>query len=391
MSYSSDRAKLPRVVLVGPGPKQVGGLATFLDILLFSDYLKERYELIHLDTTRGKRGEGIASRFALINLVYFLRQSMILFWILLTRRPQILHLPLTSYWAFWKDTAFVILARILGVKVVAHLHGGLFDQYYRESQPLVQRLIGWSMSQANVVVALSERWKCFLLEEVRPNLRVEVVPNSVDRMFARQAEMGNKPKSEENIILFVGGLGHRKGVFDILKAIPAVAASQPSAYFIFAGQEESRGEWVKIETVCSENDLTNKVEFPGFVTGQAKLDLFLRAAVFLLPSYGENLPYSLLEAMSMGVPVITTPVGAIPEIVEEGINGFLIQPGDTQALAEKILLLLGDPGRRAAICRANIEKIKKDYLPETAMLRFDAIYRNLLEENEQSVWKKIAE
>jgi glycosyltransferase involved in cell wall biosynthesis len=367
-----------RILIVGPGPTQVGGLATFLDILLTSEYMQRRYEMIHLDTTRGKLGEGIASRFALINLIYFLRQSTVLVWIRLTRRPQILHVPLTSFWAFWKDTAFILLARTLGMKVVSHLHGGLFDSYYRESRPWVKRLIGWSMSQSDVVIALSERWKRFLLQEVKHDLRVEVVPNSVDRMFAEATETTTKPNWEEKIVLFVGGLGHRKGVYDILKAVPLVGQTWPSVHFIFAGKEEAKGEWVEIEKVYLENNLANYVQFLGYVTGQAKLDLYLKATVFILPSYGENLPYSVLEAMATGLPVITTPVGAIPEIVEEGCNGFLIQPGDYQALAKRISTVLGDQALQAAMSNANKEKIKKEYLPEVSMSRLDSIYRDLL-------------
>jgi glycosyltransferase involved in cell wall biosynthesis len=123
------------------------------------------------------------------------------------------------------------------------------------------------------------------------------------------------------------------------------------------------------------------VYFLGQVTGQAKLELYSRASLFLLPSYGENLPYALLEAMSIGLPVITTPVGAIPELVKEGCNGFLINPGDYQTLAERILRILDDPSIQEKMRQANIEKIKREYLPQAAMVRFDDIYKKLLSES----------
>ena len=375
----------PKILLVGPGPSQVGGLATFLEIMFSSALLNSKYELVHLDTTRGKRGEGIASRFAFINILYLVRQSFELIWIGLTKRPRIMHVPLTSFWAFWKDTFFILLARALGMKVVAHLHGGVFDRYFRESRPWVRRLIGWSMSRADVVIALSEQWKKFLLEEVRADLCVEIVPNSVDRDFAHVSLEDTQPlRADRKTVLFVGGLGHRKGVYDILKAIPRVAEKHPSARFIFAGQEEARGEWDRIHEVCTENHLESYAQFPGCVTGLAKLDLFLRADVFVLPSYGENLPYSLLEAMAAGLPVITTPVGAIPEIVEDGINGFLIQPGDWEALAERTSLLLQHVGLRTVMSHANRNKVRHGFMPESAMERFDAIYKKLLTEKQSA-------
>ena len=369
----------PKILIVGPGPSQVGGLATFVEILLNSETLNKNYELIHFDITRGKRGDGIASRFAIINLFYLARQSLALIWVGLTKRPRIMHVPFTSFWAFWKDTFFILLARAFGIKVVAHLHGGVFDRYFRESHPWVRRLIGWSMSRADVVITLSEQWKKFLLEEVRPDLRVDVIPNSVDSAFAHASLEDTQPlRSDRKTVLFVGGLGHRKGVYDILKAIPRVAEKHPTVRFLFAGQEEARGEWERIEKVWSENHLEEHAQFLGCVTGLAKLDLFLRADIFLLPSYGENLPYSLLEAMAAGLPVVATPVGAIPEIVEEGRNGFLIPPGDVQSLAERIMQLLGDPRLRILMSHANREKIRHGYMPESSMTHFDTVYKKLL-------------
>ena len=376
--------KRPRVLVIGPGRTQVGGVATFVEIVRSSTYLKERYELIHMDTTRGPRGAGVASRFTLINILYFVRQSIVFLLIGFRSRPQIMHVLVTSFWAFWKNAAFILMARLLHMKVVAHLQGGVFDHYYRESSPLAQRLIGWVMRRSDVVVALSNRWRRFLVEEVRSDLNVEVVPNTVDAMFAQAIGKDNGHKGRDpNVVLFVGGLGHRKGIYDILKAVPLVVARQPHVRFLFAGKEEQRGEQAEIDRACAEANLNGTVQFLGEVTGQAKLDLFLNASVFILPSYGENLPFALLEAMCAGLPVITTPVGAIPELVEEGQNGFLIQPGDYHALADRIVRLLENASLRTAMAHANVERVRTGYLPDMAISRFDGIYGRLLSARRQ--------
>ena len=199
----------PRVLVVGPDPSQIGGVATFLGILLSSASLQEKYELIHLDTSRGKHGAGVEGRFAPINMIYFARQTVQFIKISLRDKPQIVHLPINYSWAFWKEAGFILLARILGMKVVAHLHEGVFDQYIRNSSSFSRRLIGWVMRRADVVIALSNRWRDFLLQEVRPDLNVEVVPNTVGPMFA-SAINKTKTASSEKIVLFVGGLGRRK-------------------------------------------------------------------------------------------------------------------------------------------------------------------------------------
>ena len=378
LSGAKVATNLPRVLVVGPGPAQIGGVTTFIQILASSPTIAEKYEVIRLDTTRASGHQGLESRLSLVNLKYFLYQTAQLITIAIKQRPQLIHLPITSRLAFWKEAAFMLIGKALGMKVVAHLHGGMFDLYYRQSSKTAQWLIGWILSQADVVIALSKRWQRFLIEEVRPNLSLEVVHNTVDPAFAQASkqEQGYS-KKRNNEVLFVGGLGHRKGVFDILQAVPTVRDAHPDVQFVFVGGEAARGNRDEIERRCKEADLDGAVRFLGPVTGPAKLQLFQRATLFILPSYGENLPYALLEAMAVGLPAVTTPVGAIPEIVEDGHNGFLIQPGDYAALARRIIQLLEDEPLRQRMGLANKRLIRDSYLPDVAMSQFVAIYDQL--------------
>jgi glycosyltransferase involved in cell wall biosynthesis len=373
---------LPRVLVVGPGPTQIGGVTTFIQILISSPTVAEKYELIRLDTTRLPGHLGLESRFSLLNLRYLLVQTIQLIIVILRKRPYLMHLPVTSLWSFWKATAYILIGRMLGVKVVAHLHGGVFDQYYRQSSKQVKWLIGWSLSRADIVIALSRQWQRFLIEEVRPDLHVEIVRNTVDVMFAQALKQYRDSCNVcTNEVLFVGGLGQRKGVFDILQAVPIVRAIQPDVIFVFIGGEAARGDRDEIDRRCEEAGLEGAVRFLGPVTGLAKLQLFQRATLFILPSYGENLPYSLLEAMAVGLPVITTPVGAIPEIIEDGHHGFLIQPGDYATLARRIIQLLEDKSLRQRMGLANRLLIQNSYQPDVAMTQLIAIYDQLQGKN----------
>ncbi len=379
-----EQAK-PRVVIVGPGRRMMGGVSTFVEMLLASHVLRERHDLIHLDTTRALRDIGLEDRFSLANLTYFFQQMFKFVEIAVKQKPRIAHFQVTSGLSFWKAGFFIILARFFGIKTIAHVHGGLFDQFYNNSQPLIKKMIGWQFRHSDYVITLSQKWKDFLLTEVDPQIKTGVVSNTVDTLFAEA--MRNPPAAVENkekIILFLGSLGKRKGVFDIIKAIPLVLEKHPEALFVFAGEEESRGEKSQIDQAVEEYGLSGKLRFVGRVSGDAKVELYQRSLFYLLPSYGENLPYSLLEAMAVGLPVITTPVGAIPEIISDGVNGFLIQPGDYQSLAECVICLLDDRDLRQKMSEANIEIISKDFLPEVAMKRIDDIYRRLEENHTES-------
>jgi glycosyltransferase involved in cell wall biosynthesis len=239
-------------------------------------------------------------------------------------------------------------------------------------------LIGWLLKQADVVIALSGEWQRFLLDEVRPDLRVVVLPNSVDAQFAAASEQDDTASRQAGkAVLFVGRLCQPKGVFDILHAAPAVLAAHPDAVFWFAGRAPEEQILEEMQRISKEMNLGSAVQFLGEITGQAKLDLFRQAALFVLPSYWEGLPYSLLEAMAVGLPVIATPVGAIPEMIEEGHHGFLIQPGDVAALAKRMIRLLEDQSLARQMGQANRDLIRDLYLPEAAMTRMVSIYAGL--------------
>jgi glycosyltransferase involved in cell wall biosynthesis len=367
----------PCVLVIGPNAAQIGGVATFLRILLSAEHLRERYELLHLDTSRGEAGRGLASTLAIVNLGYLIRQVVQFLQLCVSHKPQIVHLPINYSWAFWKEAVFIFLARLFGMKIVAHIHGGVFDQYYLSCSRFQKWLIAQILLQTDVVIALSNRWKDFLLENVHPHLNVEIVSNTVDHMFAKSMQSARTAVLEK-VVLFVGELGNRKGVFDILKAIPLVVASDKDVRFWFAGKEESQQVGDDIEQTCTSEGINEYVKFLGAVTGSSKMKLFQKATVFLLPSYGENLPYALLEAMSSGLPVIVTPVGAIPELVQDGLNGFIIDPGNHIALADRIAQLLNDPGLCQRMGAANRSVIRELYVPEVAIHRFDQIYSKLV-------------
>jgi glycosyltransferase involved in cell wall biosynthesis len=379
-SFPGERAAAnrPRVLVIGPGSAQPGGVTTFIRILMSSRLVEEKYELICLDTTRAAGDVPSAGRFSLRNLSYLLTQIYRLVLIAARQRPMVMHIAVTSGWSFWKGGAFLLIGKAFRIRSVAHLHGGSMRDYYWKCSRPIQRLIGWVLKQADVVIALSGQWQRFLLDEVRSDLCVVVIPNTVDTPFAAAAEQDDYPSRQSGKeVLFVGQLAQAKGVFDILRAVPLVLASHEDAVFLFAGGAHETRILAEMERYSAEASLDNAVQFLGEVTGQAKLDIFRRAALFVLPSFGEGLPYALLEAMAVGLPVITTPVGAIPEIIEDGHNGFLIQPGDHAALAKHIIHLLDDRPLGLRMGLANRQLIRDHFLPDVAMTKLVAIYDRL--------------
>jgi len=145
-------------------------------------------------------------------------------------------------------------------------------------------------------------------------------------------------------VLMMGRLGERKGTYDLLAAIPQVLARCPHTRFVLAGD----GDLERCRALVAAQPWRDRVVIPGWTSGDARLRLYREADLFVLPSYNEGLPMGILEAMSFGLPVVSTPVGGIPELVEHGRSGLLVQPGDVPALGDAICDLLSDVNRLAA-------------------------------------------
>jgi glycosyltransferase involved in cell wall biosynthesis len=367
-----------RILVVGPSPPSIGGVETFVQILLNSR-LADKYRLIHIDTTRKRSRPKNLNQVTLTSLYYLARQLAAVLVACIRQRPHIIHLPVTSGISFWKGATFILAGRLFGLKVVAHLHGGYFHEYFTEQNHHIQVAIRWVLSQASVVIALSENWRRFVQEEIRPSVPVWIVPNTVEEVFVDSMHRSKKPLTGgRKTVFFLGRLHESKGVFDILKAISLVLQERSDLRFVIAGPEQYAGIAAQMKEVCEQEGLGPYVQIPGPVMGQDKLDLFFSSSVFVLPSYVENFPYTVLEAMASGLPVITTPVGALPEVVEEGVNGFFITPGDYRALAERITLLARDERLREEMAEANRAKILERFIPETAIAELEKVYDELL-------------
>ena len=116
-----------------------------------------------------------------------------------------------------------------------------------------------------------------------------------------------------------------------------------------------------VKRICREDGIEHCVRLLGPVSGQEKIDTFMKSDMFILPTYAENMPNTILEAMAAGLPVISTAVGAIPELIHQGENGFLIEPGDYQDLANRIEMLMENRELRTMMGAKSLEKVKKKY------------------------------
>ncbi len=196
---------------------------------------------------------------------------------------------------------------------------------------------------------------------------IEIIQYPIDTaQFAPGPERAEPP-----LIFFVGRVERRKGAATLLRAIPSILAAYPDCQFIFAGKvnDDVREELAAVQSP--------RVQFLGPRPRDELIGYYQRAAVFVAPSLWDNSPNTVYEAMSCGVPVVASRVGGIPELVDDGVTGLLVPPGDSQALGDALCGLLGNRARREQMGRHGREKAVAQFAVDKIAARTLDFYRRI--------------
>jgi glycosyltransferase involved in cell wall biosynthesis/nucleoside-diphosphate-sugar epimerase len=159
-------------------------------------------------------------------------------------------------------------------------------------------------------------------------------------------------------LLFVGRLAAVKGLPVLLEAVAQLAKDRPDVRLVVAGDGPDR---TKLEAQAKRLGVADRVEFRGYQSQAQVRELLQQTDVFAMASFAEGVPVVLMEAMAAGVPVIATRIAGVPELVEDGVNGFLVPPGEPRAIAEKAALLLDDGELRTRLGTAGREKVEREF------------------------------
>ncbi len=298
-------------------------------------------------------------------LMEFVKAFFRVFKLIVQGRVALLHCHVSMGNSFWRKSIFAILCRRFGIPVILHLHAGRTKAFYDLLSSFSNCLGSQQLTAATTVLVLSETWRSFVLE-VAPKANVVVLPNYVEVPKHIKASR----KGSQINVLFLGLIGENKGVYNLLPAFAEAVKNVPQLFLRIGGD----GEVDKARALAHELGLESHVEFLGWVGGNEKNELLRDADIFVLPSYNEGLPVSLLEAMSWGIPVISTTVGGIPDLVEDHVNGYLISPGDRLALQSLLEQLACDPAIRDRIGSAARESIQRQYSKEMVLPKLTALY-----------------
>jgi glycosyltransferase involved in cell wall biosynthesis len=348
-----------RLIVIGPLPPPVHGVTVSTSLVLANPILGERFRVEHLDTSDPRPTRDNIGKWDATNVGLALQQTAALARLLRGRRG-VLYLPLSqNSAAFLRDSLFIALGALSGWRVCAHLRGGEFRSFYDAQHAIARAWIRTTLRRLSAIAVMGDslRW---MFEGLVPSERIVAVANGtpdITRSIMRE--------EDRVTVLFLSNLRHRKGVAQAVDAAVQVAAVEPDTRFLFVGDWDEPE--LEIELRERASAAAERIRFLPPVNGCAKDRLLASSSIFLFPPVEpEGHPRVVLEAMSAGLPVVTTSRGAIAETVLDGETGYVLDDPDPSRLAECLVRLVRDHGLRAKMQHASRERYVQLFTQEAA-------------------------
>ncbi|MFB0833956.1 glycosyltransferase family 4 protein [Arthrobacter halodurans] len=348
---STDESKI-HILVVGPLPNTAGGIGTMMGHL--SESVSYHTHLSFADSGATGR-HRIARLTALLLKIAKERHSI-----------NVVHVNLSKKGSTWRKLIVTLALRGLRVPYLLHLHSGNYLEFLGACGPVAHKLIYGMFQSAERVVVLGERWKQSLSSlRLVDDHRLKVIPNAVPDLYC------GLPRPGSNRIIFVGRLSEAKGVADLILACRAIPAEIPWTLHLVGDEPQSA------QSIPHLHD--SRVFKTGWLSPAATSQMFNESDLFVLPSYAEGLPMSLLEAMSHGLPCIASHVGAIPEVLLDGRVGRLVAPGDITALTATIVDLLQSPKLASDLGASARLEWQKRFSLDMYRIQMDQVYLEIAE------------
>jgi adenylyl-sulfate kinase len=279
----------------------------------------------------------------------------------------LLHVHMSHGASFWRKSVVCLCALVARRPYVIHVHGSDFVPFFDEvCGPIARRVVRFVFGRSALVLALSDQWQQFL-RRVCADVPVESLPNSVHLCSARQPlDRSRQPQR----VLTVGQLGTRKGTFDLVRAFARIAADFPQAKLVCAGD----GAIEDVRRLADALAIGDRIDLPGWIDADAVSRQLRDATAFVLPSYLEGMPMALLEAMSFGLPVIASRAGGIPDVIDDGRNGLLVDAGKIDELEAALRAVLSDSALSDRLGAAARHTIEADYSRDQRIEQLAAVY-----------------
>ena len=264
----------------------------------------------------------------------------------------LIHINLSVRGSTVRKCGFSVLAHLCRIPVVVHLHSGRFDTFYRDLPRWAKIQVDRMFQRAACIIVPGKIWETMLVTEIGvKGTPIFVMPNAVAGPGPRPQ---GTPGSDCHIVM-LGRMGPPKGLPELMEALGSPTLRDLPWRITMAGDGD--GDTYRKE--AEARGIAKKVSILGWQTSDGVAALLASADVLVLPSRSENLPISVIEALSYGVAVVTTPVGAIPEIVENEVSALLVPVQNPEALALALRRVVTDPVFRQTLAQEGYKAFQR--------------------------------
>lgn len=306
-----------RILTIGPDPKAKGGMASVIA------FLAPMYTPFHLVVTYKEISK-------IGKVLLFVTAVLKTFYYCVFRQIDVIHIHTANYIDFYRNSVLMYIGKLFNKRVLLHIHGGLFNEFYNTHPCFVASVC----RSADALITVSSTF-VKMLRRYGLNEHIYCLPNCVEfPELYRTEQHHNKLR-----LVFVGRINEVKGIYDVLECLHKYKEQLQDKVELHIGGIGDEERFLKMMT---DYNLSSMIVQHGWVVGKEKEDLFCSSDVFIHPSHFESFGIAILEAMSYGLPVITTLIGGIPDFFGDKKSGVAVTPGNVDEIYEAILLFLND-------------------------------------------------
>jgi glycosyltransferase involved in cell wall biosynthesis len=355
-----------RIALIGPIHCQ-GGIATVINAISTCKIINDEYDLSFFHTSNYKDSGTLGNLFVFVRALLRFKMK------LLSRRIDVAHIHTSYGLSFYRKTFFIFLSSLFGVKTVLHFHSSRFDDFFVEAKGFRRWFIKFFLDKPDALILLCRDWK----KKIEKNYHVQnalVIHNPVPMDVEPTADLGSN-NGDVVKALFLGFLIKTKGIYDMIEIAKRLDRETLPIKIIVGGKGEEENKF--LQKIKDEN--LDNLEYLGWVKGDRKINLFKECDLLLLPSYKEGMPMVILEGMSFGLPIVSSSIAGIPDMVVDGENGYLLNPGDIEGYADRLARLVREPSLRKQFGERS-RTIAENFKKEKISLLWHQLYQTLYEE-----------
>lgn len=339
-----------KVLLVGPDPTIKGGISQGIRLIL--KYPPPEVEFLMVPTVSPAveaatlRGKPLRYLYrGTLNLIFFIKALAKINRIVTQEKPDLAHLRFSSYGSTLRKGLVARRLTRRGIPFVLSAHSGAYKHFYNKLPKIAQSWVRRMLLLSRGLIVLSESWKTFYSQIIQHELPIWVLPNAVEL----PSQLPKWSVDEPTRLLFLGRLGEHKGSDRVLLAMSQLSETARQKTFLYMAGD---GDVTGMQELATRLGIASQVQIRDWIEGEQKLQWFQTTNVFILPSRDEGLPNALLEAMAWGKAVIVSPVGGIPEYVDDQVEGFLIPADDITGITQALEQLARFPELRVRMGKA---------------------------------------